>query len=47
MFLFIARKGIYDHAGSPYGGLLRAAGCEYGDLEKLVQKEGVEGALKI
>ena len=47
MFLFIARKGIYEHAESPYSSLLRAAGCEYGDLQKLVQEEGVDSTLKI
>ena len=44
-FLAIARKGIYQSPESPYLKLLKLAGCEYGDLEKLVNKDGVEGAV--
>jgi hypothetical protein len=46
-FLLIARQGIYEHSESPYRSLLKAAGCEYGDLEKLVKKDGIEGALRV
>ena len=45
-FLWMARHGIYERALSPYHELLRAAGCEYPDLERLVVKDGVEGALR-
>ncbi|HEY7601375.1 MAG TPA: hypothetical protein VIB60_02610 [Methylomirabilota bacterium] len=38
-------RTIYGVPGSPYGPLLRRAGCEYGDLERLVARDGVEGAL--
>ncbi len=41
----IAGRAIYGHPGSPYLALLRAAGCELGDLRALVAHEGVEGAL--
>jgi len=44
-FLAIARLGIYQRARSPYRQLLQLAGCEYGDLERLVSQDGVEGAL--
>jgi hypothetical protein len=44
-FLDIARRAIYRQPASPYRRLLRLAGCEYGDLERLVRQEGVEGAL--
>jgi hypothetical protein len=44
-FLALARQLIYGHAGSPYRGLLRMAGCEPGDLDRLVGAEGLEGAL--
>ena len=44
-FLAIARRSIYQHPGSPYRELLNLAGCEYGDLELLVSREGLEGAL--
>ena len=44
-FLPLAHRSLFadpQHAG---GWLLRVAGCEFGDLERLVQREGVEGAL--
>jgi hypothetical protein len=46
-FLTLARRAIYGDPGSPYRQLLNWAGCEYGDLERLVHAEGVEGALRI
>jgi hypothetical protein len=45
-FLALARRAIYPWESSPYRQLLRLAGCQYGDLERLVQREGVEGALR-
>jgi hypothetical protein len=45
-FLTIARRAVYEHAESPYRRLLAHAGCEYGDLERLVLGDGVEGALR-
>jgi hypothetical protein len=45
-FLDVVRRTIYARPGSPYGRLLRHAGCESGDLERLVQRDGVEGALQ-
>lgn len=45
-FMALARHAIYSHAASPYRQLLSLAGCEYGDLERLVAQEGVEGALR-
>lgn len=44
-FLALVRAGIYARPGSPYRELLRWAGCEYEDLERLVARDGVEGAL--
>lgn len=44
-FLSIARRTIFETEGSPYLRLFRAAGCDYGDLEKLVRSDGLEGAL--
>lgn len=38
---------IYDDPGSPYLVLLRLAGCEHGDFLRLVEKEGIEGSLRI
>jgi hypothetical protein len=44
-FLRCARKLIYENSSSPYGALLRWAGCEYGDLEEGVRTRGIEGTL--
>jgi hypothetical protein len=44
-FLALIRRLIYGHAASPYRALLRMAGCDYGDLERLVRADGPEGAL--
>lgn len=44
-FLDIARRAIYQNPASAHAKLLQWAGCEYGDLEKLVAHNGVEGAL--
>ncbi len=46
-FLGLVRETVYQHATSPYKELLRLAGCEYGDLKKLVRDNGVEGALHV
>ena len=45
-FLALVRRAIFQRADSPYRQLLRLAGCEEGDLERLVRREGVEGALR-
>jgi hypothetical protein len=37
---------VYGYVKSPYRALLRAAGCELGDVKALVAGEGVEGALE-
>ena len=46
---FVAHVGraIYDHPPSPYRALLRHAGCELGDVARLVRQEGIEGALDV
>ncbi len=45
-FLTLVRRVAYERPGSLYQRLLAFAGCEYGDLEGLVRREGVEGALR-
>lgn len=45
-FLALVRRAVYAHPTSPYRVLLRHAGCEYGDLERLVSGDGLEGALR-
>ena len=44
-FLDLVRWGVFQNPTSPYHDLLRLAGCEYGDVERLVAREGLEGAL--
>jgi hypothetical protein len=44
-FLALAKRGIYRHRRSPYRALLAHAGCELGDVRRLVASEGLEGAL--
>jgi hypothetical protein len=44
-FLRLIQRGVYTQPKSPYLFLLREAGCEYGDLVKLVGEEGLESAL--
>jgi hypothetical protein len=46
-FLSLVDRAVYGHARSPYRRLLAHAGCERGDLEALVAREGLEGALAI
>ncbi|HEY7727908.1 MAG TPA: hypothetical protein VID50_05595, partial [Candidatus Eisenbacteria bacterium] len=45
-FLELARWGVYENPESPYHDLLRLAGCELGDLQRLVAQEGLEEALR-
>ena len=42
----LVRRAVYERGDSPYRTLLREAGCEVGDLARLVQGAGVEGALQ-
>jgi hypothetical protein len=44
-FSRMVEQAIYGHPRSPYLALLRAAGCELGDLKPLVARDGLEGAL--
>ena len=44
-FLGMMERLIFRHPRSPYLQLLRAAGCELGDIRKLVTTKGVEGTL--
>ena len=43
----MARTAIYGNPASPYRQLLASAGCEYGDLARMVGERGVEGALHV
>ena len=44
--LAIVKNAIYENTSSPYLKLLRLAGCEYEDFERLVLSDGIESALK-
>ena len=45
-FLGLVRESVFENPASPYAPLLRKAGCQYGDLVKGVEEEGVEGTLQ-
>jgi hypothetical protein len=45
VFLAEVRQQVFGRSSHPYARLLAAAGCDYGDLERLVQREGLEVAL--
>lgn len=45
-FLQMVERAIFANPRSPYLKLFQAAGCELGDVQHLVQQEGVEGALQ-
>ncbi len=44
-FLSLARRAVFGNPSSPYLPLLEHAGCEYGDLERMVRADGLEPAL--
>ena len=44
-FLALLRRAVFERPDGPYRILLRAAGCELGDVARLVEREGLEGAL--
>src|SRR3989304_1700231 len=44
-FLRLVKKGIYGYPKSPYLPLLKLAGCEFGDMEKMVKDKALEGTL--
>jgi hypothetical protein len=46
LFLNLVKHEVYDNTASAYLPLLQHAGCEYGDLEHMVDTAGVEGALQ-
>lgn len=45
-FLDVFRRGMLERTASPYRALLRNAGVEYGDVEGLVRRDGIERALE-
>jgi hypothetical protein len=45
-FLDFVERAVYANPDSPYRALLSAAGCEAGDLDKLVRSDGLDEALR-
>lgn len=45
-FLDLVERAIFNYKRSPYLALFRSAGCELGDVQTLVSKEGIEGTLQ-
>lgn len=45
-FLLGLEQSVFANPRSPYRALLEWAGCELGDLKRLVDEEGIEGALR-
>jgi hypothetical protein len=45
-FVTLMRRAVYENPSSPYRALLAAAGCEPGDLQRMVESDGVEGTLQ-
>ena len=45
-FLRLVGKGIFGYPDSPYLPLLEAAGCEMGDIERMVGRSGLEATLR-
>jgi hypothetical protein len=43
----LTRRAIYENPASPCRELLKLAGCEFGDLTKIVRQYGIAHALGI
>jgi hypothetical protein len=44
-FLRLLRRGIFGYPSSPYRPLLDLAGCELGDVERMLRRDGLETTL--
>ena len=44
-FLDTIRRALHGHPASPYPRLLAMAGCEQGDVARLVERDGIEATL--
>jgi len=45
-FLRLLERGVFGHPTSPYLPMLKAAGCELGDVAAMVRRDGLEAALE-
>jgi len=43
--LTMVKRAIYEYEASPYLSLLRHAGCEHGDFERMVRSDGIDATL--
>jgi hypothetical protein len=46
-FLATLEAGVFRNPRSPYGRLLRLAGCEPGDVRRMVSQDGIEATLRV
>lgn len=44
-FLSLVQKGIFENPKNPYTKLFKIASCEFGDIETMVKRDGVETTL--
>lgn len=45
-FLELTERAVFGHPTNPFNALLRHAGCEHGDLVRMVRLRGLEGTLR-
>ncbi len=45
-FLRILERSVYAYPASPYLALLQMAGCDFGDVQEMVQRKGLEETLR-
>jgi hypothetical protein len=45
-FLTVVERSVFGNPRSPYRALLGMAGCEFGDVRELVEREGLDGTLQ-
>jgi len=46
-FLALAERAIFGNPKSPYRSLLRLAGCELGDLRRMLHADGLDNTLRV
>src|SRR6185295_17538400 len=45
-FLHVLQWAVFDNTRSPYRALLDLSRCTYGDVQAIVQRDGIEAALR-
>jgi len=46
VFLDLAKRAVFDRPENPYHSLFAMAGCEYGDLVEMTEREGLDASLE-